>query len=77
MAANQNRKYKFKLICKSEMFGIKSCEMRLETGEMLTYMPVPDGVRFCFGTIQRFYESEEGQKIIEEKLEHSKSVLGK
>ena len=58
------QKYKFQLTCKSKIFGIKTCEMRLETGELLTYMPIPDGVRFCFGTIKRFYESEEGQKII-------------
>lgn len=68
MMAEQTCKHKFQLTCKSKMFGIKSCEMLLETGELLTYMPVPDGVRFCFGTIQRFYESEEGQKIIVERL---------
>ena len=62
--AEQTCKHKFQLTCKSKIFGIKSCEMRLETGELLTYMPIPDGVRFCFGTIQRFYESEDGQKII-------------
>lgn len=66
--AEQTCKHKFQLTCKSKMFGIKFCEMRLETGELLTYMPVPDGVRFCFGTIQRFYESAEGQKIIVERL---------
>lgn len=66
--AEQTCKHKFQLTCKSKIFGIKSCEMRLETGELLTYMPIPDGVRFCFGTIQRFYESEEGQKIIQERL---------
>ena len=55
----ENQKYKFQLTCKSKIFGIKTCEMRLETGELLTYMPIPDGVRFCFGTIKRFYESEE------------------
>lgn len=60
--AEQTCKHKFQLTCKSKIFGIKSCEMRLETGKLLTYMPIPDGVRFCFGTIQRFYESEEGQK---------------
>ena len=63
----ENQKYKFQLTCKSKIFGIKTCEMRLETGELLTYMPIPDGVRFCFGTIKRFYESEEGQKIIKQK----------
>lgn len=62
------QKYKFQLTCKSKIFGIKTCEMRLETGELLTYMPVPDGVRFCFGTIKRFYESEEGQKIIKKRM---------
>lgn len=60
--AEQTCKHKFQLTCKSKIFGIKSCEMRLETGELLTYMPVPDGMRFCFGTIQRFYESEEGSE---------------
>ena len=27
------QKYKFQLTCKSKIFGIKTCEMRLETGE--------------------------------------------
>lgn len=29
----EDQQYKFQLTCKSKMFGIKSCEMRLETGE--------------------------------------------
>ena len=29
------QKYKFQLTCKSKIFGIKTCEMRLETGECL------------------------------------------
>lgn len=66
--AKTNCEYLFQITCKSKIFGIKTCEMRLETGELLTYMPIPEGVRFCFGSIERFYKSKEGQKIIGERL---------
>ena len=42
--------------------------MRLETGELLTYMPVPYGVRFDFSSIKRFYESEDGQMLIRSRM---------
>lgn len=60
----EDQKYKFQVTCKSKILGIKTCEMRLETGGLLTYMPIPDGVRFCFSTIKRFYE----QKIIKKRM---------
>lgn len=49
--------------------------MRLDTGELLTYMPVPDGVRFCFSSIKSFYESEEGQKIIRSRVHDRTSCM--
>ena len=48
---NETGRYRFKITCKSKMFGTRTCEMRLETGELLTYMPVPYGVRFDFSSI--------------------------
>lgn len=49
--------------------------MRLETGELLTYMPVPYGVRFDFSSIKRFYESEDGQMLIRSRVSNSSDVL--
>lgn len=65
---NEAGRYQFKITCKSKMFGARTCEIRLETGELLTYMPVPYGVRFCFGSIKRFYESEDGQMLIQNRM---------
>lgn len=70
---NEPDRYQFKITCKSKMYGTRTCEMRLETGELLTYMPVPDEVKFCFNSIKRFYEGEEGQKIIRSRV-HNKST---
>lgn len=65
---NETGRYRFKITCKSKMFGTSTCEMRLETGELLTYMPVPYGVRFDFSSIKRFYESEDGQMLIRSRM---------
>lgn len=70
-------KYPFFISCKSKINGFKSCEMDLEDGTKLTYMPIPDGVRYCFGSITRFYKSDEGQKLIEERLEEIKKSIEK
>lgn len=72
---NETGRYQFKITCKSKMFGTRTCEMRLETGELLTYMPVPYGVRFCFSSIKRFYESDDGQAIIRSRVSNSSDVL--
>lgn len=51
------------------MYGVRGCEIKLESGENLSYMPVPNDVRLSFASITRFYKSNAGQKIIEEKLQ--------
>lgn len=61
-------KYPFFISCKAKIMGIKSCEIRLENGRLLTYMPVPHKVRFTFPSITRFYKSKEGQRLIENEL---------
>lgn len=48
-----------------------------ESGEKLSYMPVPDDVRLCFASITRFYLTEEGQKIITDKLDEIKQSIEK
>ena len=61
-------KFPFMITCKFEMHGIRGCEIRLESGEYLFYMPVPSDVKFSFASITRFYKSDEGQKLIEDQL---------
>lgn len=68
MKYEKDCKHPFMITCKFKMYGMRGCEIDLETGERLTYMPVPEGVRFSFTSITRFYKSIEGQKLIEEKL---------
>lgn len=62
-------KYPFAITCKFEMYGMRGCEIELEGGIKLTYMPVPNDVRLSFASITRFYKSDEGQKLIEKELE--------
>lgn len=63
-------KYPFFISCKAKVMGVKSCEIRLENGILLTYMPIPVGVRFTFPSITRFYKSEEGQQLIKNELDN-------
>jgi hypothetical protein len=51
------------------MYGMRGCEIKLESGENLSYMPIPDDVRFSFASIERFYIADAGQKIISDKLD--------
>ena len=66
-------KYPFFISCKVKIMGVKSCEIKIENGGILTYMPVPHEVRFTFPSITRFYKSEAGQQIIKRELEKSKT----
>lgn len=70
-------KYPFLISYKAKMYGCRVCEIDLEDGTKLTYMPIPDCVRYCFGSITRFYKSDEGQKLIGEKLEEIKKSIEK
>ena len=65
----QDCKYPFYISCKFKSYGTKGCEISLENGNLLSYMPIPDDVRYCFSNITKFYKSEEGQKIIESKIQ--------
>lgn len=67
----------FFIYCKSKINGSKSCEMCLGDGIKLTYMPIPDDVRYCFASMTRFYKSDEGQKLIAERLEEIKKSIEK
>ena len=51
--------------------------MDLEDGTKLSYMPIPDDVRYCFASFTRFYKSDEGQKLIAERLEEIKKSIEK
>lgn len=62
-------KYPFFISCKAKIMGVKSCEIRLENGRLLTYMPIPSEVRFTFPSITRFYKTEEGQRLIKNEME--------
>nr|DAT88447.1 MAG TPA: hypothetical protein [Caudoviricetes sp.] len=68
MKYEKDCKYHFVITCKFKMYGMRGCEMELEDGTRLSYMPVPSDVRLSFAGITRFYKSDEGQKIIKEKL---------
>lgn len=68
MKYDQGCEHPFSVTCKFKMYGMRGCEMKLESGENLTYMPVPDDVRLSFASITRFYLTDEGQKIISDKL---------
>lgn len=48
--------------------GMRGCEIDLKSGRILTYMPIPEGVRYSFTSIERFYKTNDGQKLIEERL---------
>jgi hypothetical protein len=69
MKFEKDCKHPFFIACKSKINGFKSCEIDLEDGTTLTYMPIPNDVRFCFGSITRYYKTEEGQRLISERLE--------
>lgn len=58
----------FFVSCKSKIMGMKTCEIDLESGKTLAYMPIPSEVRFTFPSITRFYKSKEGQQIIKENM---------
>ena len=73
MKYEKDCKYPFMVTCKFKMYGTRGCEIRLESGENLSYMPVPSDVRLSFASITRFYKSDEGQKIIEEQLLNKKN----
>ena len=73
----KNCKYPFLISCKAKMYGYRVCEIDLEDGTKLTYMPIPDEVRYCFASITRFYKSDEGQKLIEEELEKINKAIEK
>lgn len=70
MKYEKDCKYPFVITCKFKMYGMRGCEIRLENGRNLTYMPVPDDVRLSFASITRFYKIDAGQKIIENNLEN-------
>lgn len=61
-------KYPFKVTCKFKMYGMRGCEIDLKSGRSLTYMPIPEGVRYSFTSIEQFYKTSDGQKLIEERL---------
>lgn len=61
-------KYPFRITCKFNMHGMKGCEIDLKNGRKLYYMPVPGSVRLSFASIERFYKTDEGQKLIENEL---------
>lgn len=75
MKCEKDCKYPFAVTCKFKMYGMRGCEIRLENGRNLTYMPVPADVRLSFASITRFYKSVIGQKIIEKELESEKLQL--
>ena len=68
-------KYPFYIGCKIKIYGTKLCEINIENGGILTYMPVPHEVRFTFPSITRFYKSKEGQQLIENELNKRKERL--
>ena len=69
--------YPFFISCKAKINGYKVCEIDLEDGTKLTYMPIPDEVRYCFASITRFYKSDEGQRLIAEELEKIQKSIEK
>lgn len=69
MKYEKDCKYPFIITCKFKMYGMRGCEIELENGRNLTYMPIPDDVRLSFASITRFYKSDKGQKLIEKELE--------
>lgn len=68
MKYEKDCKHPFRITCKFKIYGIKGCEIELESGEKLTYMPVPANIRLSFASITKFYKSDEGQKLIEKKV---------
>lgn len=49
----------FFISCKSKIMGMETCEIDLESGKALVYMPISSEVRFSFPSITRFYKSKE------------------
>jgi hypothetical protein len=72
MKYEKDCKHPFAIACKFEMYGTRGCEIDLESGEKLSYMPVPDDVRLSFASITRFYLTDQGQKIISDRLDNIK-----
>lgn len=68
-------KYPFYIGCKIKINGTKLCEINIENGGILEYMPVPHEVRFTFPSITRFYKSKEGQRLIENELDKREERL--
>lgn len=77
MKFEKDCKHPFMITCKFKMYGIRGCEMFLESGERLSYMPVPEQIKLSFASITRFYKSEEGQKIIDDELAKVKEAIKK
>jgi hypothetical protein len=77
MKFEKNCNYPFIITCKFKMYGMRGCEMDLESGEKLSYMPVPEHVRLSFTSITRFYKSDEGQKIISDELARVREFIKK
>lgn len=69
MKYEKDCKHPFWITCKFKMHGMRGCEIKLKSGENLTYMPVPSNVRLSFASITRFYKTDEGQKLIEKNLQ--------
>ncbi|MDF2609063.1 MAG: hypothetical protein K0R92_537 [Lachnospiraceae bacterium] len=77
MGFQKDCKHPFKITCKFKMYGMRGCEIRLESGENLSYMPIPEDVRFSFASIERFYITDAGQKIISDKLDEINKLKDK
>lgn len=77
MKFEKDCKHPFMITCKFKMYGMRGCEIDLESGEKLSYMPVPEDVRLSFASITRFYMTDAGQKIISDKLDEIKKSIEK
>lgn len=45
--------------------SIKSCGLLLQSGQTISYFPIPDGIRYGFAPIIRYLKSDIGQSEIE------------
>lgn len=75
MKYQRDCKHPFFITCKYKKYGNKGCEIKLESGWNLTYMPVPGNVRLSFSSITKFYASEEGQELISKELDRRNKVI--
>lgn len=61
--------FKLEAICR---YGnMKYCELLLKDGMRLTYVPIPENIRYALKSIDRFLKTEDGQKQIEDFIKNN------